>query len=137
MILSGFKKTKEEMIAYIVELEKENQLLKGAKPNVSFTDLLQNRNDICFLSPYYYEHEGGWKLSPAQYNLNYLRSLAVCAVDIVSEEQVVRQKIANMKAQDLLLVAECADELAQVMTKYKKKYLLSIEREDIIKAFNV
>ena len=67
-----------------------------------------------------------------------MRNLVKSVVDQVNEKNVfTSQQIKDLSPEDFLIVVNCADELAKVLAKYKKQYLESIGREDIVKAFNM
>lgn len=130
--------TEEEMIARIKELEDENNRLKKVKIGSNVASLMKNKTEVDFLAPYYDERNGLWRASTVKDNFTYLRQLAVSVVDAVGKNnKFTKQRIPDMKQEDLLLVVECADELALVAAKYKKRYLESLGRTDIVKAFDM
>lgn len=147
------KMTEEEMIARIEELEKENELLRTGKLEklkngrlvINIKSNISNQKELAFIYPHYSLYDKRWEMSSVT-NFNILRSLAMSTVDKVclvrngykaQTEGFQTQKVRDLSDADLALVVSCAEEIVHIVAKYKKKYLLSVGREDIIKAFDM
>lgn len=130
--------TKEEMLERIKQLEEENIKLKNGKLVANIIGSMSNQKELDFIFPYYstFKNEG-WRRSTVGHFL-HLRKLAMSVVDKVDEDnRFTEQKVKDLSRDDLLMAVQCADEIALVVTKYKKQYLKSIGREDIVEAFNM
>lgn len=129
--------TKEEMLERIKQLEQENMKLKNEKLVKNIVGSMTNQAELNFIYPFYSTiGTEGWRRSTVG-SFNHLRDLAMSTVDKVNNNTFEKQKVKDLSRDDLLLAVECADEIALVVAKYKKKYLQSIGREDIIEAFNM
>lgn len=133
--------SEQEMLERIKELEEENTKLRGRKKANNLPNNMSAQAELDFIFPYYYSRGSGrWIRSTcyATSNFVHLRNLARSVVDQVNEENVfTSQQIKDLSPEDFLIVVNCADELAKVLAKYKKQYLESVGREDIVKAFNM
>ena len=129
--------TEKQMMERIKQLEQENERLKTVKPVQNIKSSMVNQAELSFIIPYYSEFDNGWRRSSVGEDFIYLRKLAMTVVNKVNNNNFVEQKVRDLSPEDLKLVVNCADELVKIVAKYKKKYLESIGREDIIKAFNM
>lgn len=130
--------TEQQMMERIKELEEENKKLKSTRVAPNIKGAMRNQKELDFVYPYYSEHDSKWRRSTVETGFTNLRKLALNSVNQVgSNNKFVEQKVKNLSAEDFLIAVQCADELVEVVAKYKKLYLQSVGREDIIKAFDM
>lgn len=133
--------SEQEMMERIKELEKENAKLRGRKKVNILPNAMSAQAELDFLFPYYHPHNGGRWMRSSSYStaeFAHMRNLVKSVVDQVNEKNIfTSQQIKDLSPEDFLIVVNCADELAKVLAKYKKRYLESVGREDIVKAFNM
>lgn len=130
--------TEEEMLKRIKELEIENEKLKNRRIDSNSIKIsIKNQDALAFIIPTY-SIDKKWKMSTAYPDFTHLRKLAMSTVNKVDDDNKFKeQKVKELSDEDFMLVVNCADELVQVIAKYKKQYLQSVGREDIIEAFNM
>lgn len=130
--------SQEEMINRIKELEKENQLLRGIKPPTTMSRAIHNQKELDFIFPSYGGlRNSNWHRSSIA-DLSSIRKMALSTVYPVNEDNVFKElKMKELPEEDFDKAVACADELIQVIAKYKKQYLLEKGREDIVKAFDM
>lgn len=129
--------TKEEMMERIKQLEQENERLKNGRLVPNIKGSMKNQAELSFINPYYSTIDG-WRRSSIDSEYTHLRKLAMSVVNkIGSDNSFIEQKVRDLSTEDFLLAVDCADEIVKIVAKYKKLYLKSIGREDIIKAFNM
>lgn len=130
--------TKEEMEKRIEELELKNERLKNGRVVPNIKGSMKNQAELAFSFPYYREYFNKWGLSSTATDFTRLRKLAMSTVNKVGRDnKFTEQKVKDLSTEDFLIAVECADEIVKVIAKYKKQYLESVGREDIIKAFNM
>ena len=126
--------SKEEMLEYIRQLEEENARLKCRK-HTTLTDGMTAQKELDFIFPSFQSRH--WRRSSV-YNSDFLhiRKLAMSTVNRVDDNNVFsEQKINELTEKEYWLVISCADEITRTVAKYKRQYLESVGREDIVKAF--
>lgn len=132
--------TYEELKEKVIALEKENALLKSKekKQTKGISAYIRNQKELDFVCPYFREikNEGWVRASTYEMDFRHIRKAALTAVKKVDANNVFsEQKIKEMSDKDFKLAINCAEELISVISKYKKLYLESVGRDDIIKAF--
>lgn len=128
--------TEEEMLKRIEELEQENLKLKGAKHAPNILGSMQNQKELNFVYPYYSVLSHEWRRSTTS-EFHHLRKVALSTVDSLIDNVFHSRKVRDLSTEDHALVVKCADELIEVVAKYKKQYLESIDRKDVIDAFGM
>ena len=131
--------THEERTQRIKELEAEIKMLKKENTKAASTAIqhaVSNQDELSFIFPNFHE-ERGWERSAAE-NFLHLRGLTLAAVrQVTPENELVTQKAKELTEEDFNIVLACAEELVSVVAKYRKKYLMSVGREDVIEAFGL
>lgn len=131
--------THEERTQRIKELETEIKMLKKENAKAASTTIqhaVSNQDELSFIFPYFHE-ERGWERSTAE-NFLYLRGLTLAAVrQVTPDNELITQKAKELTEEDFDIVVACAEELVSVVAKYRKKYLMSVGREDVIEAFGL
>lgn len=136
--------TKEKLLQEkIKRLEKENLELQkklkknNSKPHTTLIGEIRNEKEYDFLYPYFSKRDNGWIRSSTATGLE-IRNLAMSTVQKPDENQEFQvRKIKELNEEEFQLALDCADELILVAAKYKKKYLESIGRMDIIEIFGM
>lgn len=129
--------TEQEMMARIEELEQENAKLKGHKTVFSIVGSIKNQAEMDFVYPYYDMKDNKWRRNKNDTFLN-LRKVAMSTVNTVNQlNRFKEQKVKELSDKDKEIVVNCADELIAVAAKYKKQYLQSVGRDDIVEAFKM
>ena len=136
--MNDTEKEIKELKDEIMRLKQEIVSLNTGKHNLSILGTMKNQAELDFIFPYYSTYRNGhWKRSSVA-DVVHLRKLAMSTVNKVDEDNVFKElKVKELSREDILFVAECADELVKVVAKYKKQYLESIGRHDIVEAFHM
>lgn len=132
--------SEQEMLNRIKELEEENAKLKSKKVPKNIIGAMDSQKELDFIYPHY-DKIGNyrWKRSSiASTDFSHLRKIAMNVVDTVDTDNCFKsQKVAELSSEDFELVVNCADEIAKIVAKYKKQYLESVGRIDIVKAYGM
>lgn len=131
------KKQQEELRHQIKEIEQAERLKSKKKCDIA--SKLKNASMLDYIFPYYdnvcgedRKPIGKVHLRRNRYlsnNFTTIRSLAKCVADCVAfskrsdgwvEQSKVKKPLKELNDEELRLVAECADEIIEVMYKYKK-----------------
>ena len=129
----------EELNTEITKLKKEQKDLVNTKRDVA--KAIKNQRELSFLYPRC-DREGNWSRSTAYgQDFSHIRYAAISSVDepVSKGGNLVlqRKKVANLSPEEHELVCKCVDDIIEVVAKYKKQYLISIGREDIVDAFGL
>ena len=128
--------THEERTQRIKELEAEIKMLKKENASTTIQHAVSNQDELSFIFPYFHE-ERGWERSTSETFL-HLRGLTLAAVrQVTPDNELITQKAKELTKEDFNIVVACAEELVSVVAKYRKKYLMSVGREDVIEAFGL
>lgn len=131
-----------EIESLMEELNKEKKALKCNKRDIA--SFINNQNELSFIYPHMSMLNGDWSRS-ATYGGEFA-NVRNCALNTVDEPvtnkyyksiDFKRKKVLDLLPEEHEIVVQCADEIIKVIAKYKKQYLESIGREDIVKAFNM
>ena len=133
--------SEQEMLNRIKELEEENAKLKSKKVPKNIIGSMNAQKELDFIYPRY-DRMGGshtWKRSSiASTDFSHLRKIAMNVVYTVDTDNCFKsQKVAELSREDFELVVNCADEIAKIIAKYKKQYLESVVRIDIVEAYGM
>lgn len=121
-------------------VRKNIQKVKNEKVVSNIKGSMSNQKELAFIYPYYsiYSKDSPcWKMNTNP-DFVHLRKLAMSVVNKVdSNNKFMEQKVGALTKEDLLLAVQCADEIALVVAKYKKQFLLKEGRDDIVEAFGM
>ena len=143
-----YEEAKNELLNHVVKLRDElNELIEIEGKDMIFRETedatssiigsMSNQSELDFIYPHYSLFNGEWEPSTCK-DFASLRKLAMSVVDkIDGDDKFIRQKVNELNKEDSLLVIQCADEIAKVVANYKKQYLESIGRKDIVEAFKM
>lgn len=107
---------------------------------ISILNEIKCEKELAFIYPIYnWYPEPAWKkTSIISSEFLHLRKLAMSAVNKVDDNnRFEEQKVKKLNAADAAIAIACAEELVQVVAKYKQKYLESVGRNDIVEAFGM
>lgn len=107
---------------------------------ISILNEIKCEKELAFIYPtYHWYPEPEWKkTSTISSEFLHLRKVAMSTVNKVDDNnKFAEQKVKNLSTADANIVIACAEELTQVVAKYKKKYLESVGRNDIVEAFGM
>ena len=132
----------DEIESLIEKLNKEKKELKCDKRSIA--SYIKSQKELSFIYPHISMLDGSCSRSAAYSgDFTNLRNCAISTVDEPTKNKYYksidfkRKKVLDLSPEEHVIVTQCADEIVNVIAKYKKQYLKSIGREDIIKAFNM
>lgn len=143
----NYDDAKEELLKHVIKLrdelndfiEREGKTMLKNENIIKGTIIgsMKNQAELDFIYPNRSYITNEWQRSTVG-DFTSLRKLAMSVVDKVDgRDNFKTQKVKDLSDEDLLLATQCADEIAKVVAKYKKQYLESIGRKDIIEAFKM
>jgi hypothetical protein len=127
--------SEQEMLNRIIELEEENTKLKNGHFVANVSGNILNQRELDFIYPRKYGDK--WERCSVN-DFNKLRDTCMSVVDDVNNnDEFIKQKVKTLDKSKLVLVCDCCDEVITVLSKYKKKYLESVGRNDIPVAYGI
>lgn len=99
---------------------------------------VNNQDKLAFLYPYKRGKEWGRSTNYAtEFTDIRNAALSAVAIPIGSDDKFKKRKVTELFESEKDIAISCAEEIIEVVAKYKKQFLETIGRTDIIKAFNM